>query len=52
MLRFNLTTTVIGAIDGGESKIYPGTFVDIDGNGVIDSGKTMDLNGDGIIEME
>ena len=39
------------AIDGGESNIYPNTPVDIDGDGVIDSGKTMDLNGDGIIEM-
>ena len=40
-----------GAIDGGESNIYPGTPIDIDGDGVIDSGKQIDLNGDGIIEM-
>lgn len=40
-----------GAIDGGESNIYPDTPIDIDGDGVSDSGKTMDLNGDGIIEM-
>ena len=39
------------AIDGGESNIYPGTPVDIDDDCVINSGKTMDLNGDGIIEM-
>ncbi|MCX9014811.1 MAG: hypothetical protein OIN89_08480 [Candidatus Methanoperedens sp.] len=39
------------AIDGGESNIYPNTPIDIDGDGVIDSGKTVDLNGDGIIEM-
>jgi hypothetical protein len=40
-----------GAIDGGESNIYPDTPIDIDGDGVSDSGKTVDLNGDGIIEM-
>ncbi|MCX9014819.1 MAG: hypothetical protein OIN89_08520 [Candidatus Methanoperedens sp.] len=39
------------AIDGGESNIYPNTPIDIDGDGVIDSGKTVDINGDGIIEL-
>ena len=29
------------AIDGGESNIYPGKPVDIDGDGVIDLGKTI-----------
>ena len=33
------------------NRIYPHTPIDIDGDGVSDSGKTMDLNGDGIIEM-
>ncbi|MDW7777390.1 MAG: hypothetical protein SCH39_13795, partial [Methanosarcinales archaeon] len=33
-----------GAIDGGESNVYPSTPIDIDGDGVVDSGKQMDLN--------
>ncbi|MCL7414407.1 MAG: hypothetical protein M8353_12495, partial [ANME-2 cluster archaeon] len=40
-----------GAIDGGESNVYPGQYLDIDNDGVIDSGKQIDLNGDGYIEM-
>ncbi|MDF1532213.1 MAG: hypothetical protein P1P72_07860 [ANME-2 cluster archaeon] len=36
-----------GAIDGGESNVYPSTPIDIDGDGVVDSGKQMDLNDDG-----
>ncbi|MDW7777148.1 MAG: hypothetical protein SCH39_12560, partial [Methanosarcinales archaeon] len=40
-----------GAIDGGESNVYPNTPIDIDNDGEVDSGKQMDLNDDGIIEM-
>ena len=47
MLRFDLTTTMIDAIDGGESTIYPNMPIDIDNESEVGSEKQFDLDGDG-----